>query len=30
MLMKPWGFELKDMDFENVKLCYGTEDVNTS
>ncbi|KAL6720383.1 hypothetical protein ACLMJK_002304 [Lecanora helva] len=28
-LQKSWGFRLEDVDFEGVKLWYGTDDINT-
>jgi len=29
VLTSPWGFQLEDITFNNVKLWYGTEDKNT-
>lgn len=29
LLTQPWGFRLEDVDYENIMLWYGTEDVNT-
>ncbi|KAF9776218.1 hypothetical protein IL306_005625 [Fusarium sp. DS 682] len=27
---KPWGFEIEDIDYEGIKLWYGSADENTS
>ena len=29
LITRPWGFNLKDIGFEGVKLWYGDEDANT-
>jgi pimeloyl-ACP methyl ester carboxylesterase len=29
VVMSPWGFELEDVEFEGVRLFYGTKDTNT-
>ena len=27
--VEPWGFKLEDIEYENIKLWYATEDINT-
>jgi pimeloyl-ACP methyl ester carboxylesterase len=29
ILTEPWGFKLSDVDFDGVRLWYGTDDINT-
>ena len=29
VLAQPWGFRLSDVDFDGVRLWYGTDDINT-